>query len=312
MPLLSLAQETRLRRVGFLYFGTERSARELGRYQGFIEGMRESGYVLGKDFMLEARYGDGDPKWLAAMAAELVKMNVEVIVTGGTAANYAAQAVTKTIPIVITNSPDPVREGFAASLARPGGNVTGFSTNTAEIDAKHVELLKACLPRLALLAVLQNPANRAHRSRMKSVEATAQRHGAKTLSLTADTVEAIDAAFAALRQARADAVVVLGDTFYAQQARQIARLALELKLPSIYVSPENAQAGGLMTYGQNITDNFRRAAKYVDRILKGAKPGELPIEQPTKFELVINLQTAKAIGLSIPSSVLLRADRVIQ
>ena len=194
-PGLVLAQEARPRRIGFLYFGTERSARELGRYSGFIEGMRDSGYVLGKDFVLEARYGDGDPKWLAAMAAELVKTNVEVIVTGGTPANYAAQAVTQTIPIVITNSPDPVGEGFARSLARPGGNVTGFSTSTAEIDAKHVELLKASLPRLEVLAVLANPANRGHRARMKSVEATAQRQGAKTLSLAADTVEAIEAAF---------------------------------------------------------------------------------------------------------------------
>jgi len=274
--------------------------------------MRDSGYVLGKDFVLEARYGDGDPKWLAAMAAELVKTNVEVIVTGGTPANYAAQAVTQTIPIVITNSPDPVGEGFARSLARPGGNITGFSTSTAEIDAKHVELLKASLPRLEVLAVFANPAQRGHRARMKSVEATAQRQGAKTLSLAADTVEAIEAAFTALRRGQADAVVVLSDTFYVQQARQIARLALELKLPSISISPVHAEAGGLMSYGQHITDNFRRAAKYVDRILKGAKPGELPIEQPTKFELVINLRTAKAIGLSIPSSVLLRADRVIQ
>ena len=312
VPAFVAAQPTGIRRIGFLYFSTERSAKELRRYQGFIDGMREAGYTLGKHFMLEARYGDGDPAWLASMAAELVQARVEVIVTGGTAANHAAHAATKTIPIVMVNSTDPVREGLVATLRRPGGNVTGMTTNTAQIDAKHVELLQESLPRFALLAVLVNPSNRAHEFRLKAIEGIATRHGAAIAPFSADTADAINAAFVALGHKRADALVVLGDNFYLQQARQIADLALKVKLPSISISPEYAQVGGLMTYGQNITENYRRAGRYVDRILRGAKPADLPIEQPTTFELLINQRTARAIGLSIPKSVLLRADHVIE
>jgi putative tryptophan/tyrosine transport system substrate-binding protein len=311
-PLASLGQERRVRRIGFLYFGSRRSATDSGRYPAFLQGMRELGYAEGKDYVVEARFGDGKADGLPRLAAELVKQEVDVIVTGGTPANRAAQQATKTIPIVVTISPDPVGEGLVKSLGRPGGNITGFSTSTAEIGPKQVQVLIEAVTQLSRLAVLSNPVNTAHPSRYKSVEAAARKRGLQVIPVSAQTPEALELAFSAMTRERADGLVVLGDTFFTQQATQIAGLAIKHRLPSINVTRDYPESGGLMSYGQYITENFRRAAGYVDRILKGSKPADLPIEQPTTFELVFNLKAARAIGLTVPPAVLVRADRIIQ
>lgn len=301
-----------MRRIGFLYFGSRRSATDSGRFAAFLQGMREVGYAEGKDYVVEARFGDGKAERLPGLAAELVKQEVDIIVTGGTPANRAAQQATKTIPIVVTISPDPVGEGLVKSLGRPGGNITGFSTSTAEIGPKQVEVLIEAVTQLSRLAVLSNPVNTAHPSRYKGVEAAVRKRGLQVIPVSAQTPEALELAFLAMMRERADGLVVLGDTFFTQQATQIAALAIKHRLPSINVTRDYPEAGGLMSYGAYLTENFRRAATYVDRILKGAKPGELPIEQPTRLELVINLKTARAFGLEIPKSVLFRADMVIE
>jgi len=274
--------------------------------------MRDLGYVEGKHFVIEARYADGKTERLPDLAAELVRSKVDVIVATGTPLYQALQKATKTIPIVITTSPDPVRDGFAASLARPGGNFTGLSSNNAEAIPKHVELLMTAVPRLSRIAVLRNPDNVGSFPQLKSIQAAAQKTGLQVLPVDARTPDGIERGFSTMAKERAEAVIIPGDTFFLQQVRQIAELALKHRLPSTYVTREYAEAGGFMSYGQNITENFRRAATYVDKILKGAKPGELPIEQPTIFELVINRKTARAIGLTIPQELLLRADRVIE
>jgi putative ABC transport system substrate-binding protein len=311
LPALA-QQKGKIRRIGFFYLGSRQSALETGRYQLFLQAMRDLGYVEGKHFVIEARYADGKAERLPDLAAELVRSKVDVIVATGTPLYQALQKATKTIPIVITTSPDPVRDGFAASLARPGGNFTGLSSNNAEAIPKHVELLMTAVPRLSRIAVLRNPDNVGSFPQLKSIQAAAQKTGLQVLPVDARTPDGIERGFSTMAKERAEAVIIPGDTFFLQQVRQIAELALKHRLPSTYVTREYAEAGGFMSYGQNITENFRRAATYVDKILKGAKPGELPIEQPTIFELVINRKTARAIGLTIPQELLLRADRVIE
>jgi len=311
LPALA-QQKGKIRRIGFFYLGSRQSALETGRYQLFLQAMRDLGYVEGKHFVIEARYADGKTERLPDLAAELVRSKVDVIVATGTPLYQALHKATKTIPIVITTSPDPVRDGFAASLARPGGNFTGLSSNNAEAIPKHVELLMTAVPRLSRIAVLRNPDNVGSFPQLKSIQAAAQKTGLQVLPVDARTPDGIERGFSTMAKERAEAVIIPGDTFFLQQVRQIAELALKHRLPSTYVTREYAEAGGFMSYGQNITENFRRAATYVDKILKGAKPGELPIEQPTIFELVINRKTARAIGLTIPQELLLRADRVIE
>jgi putative tryptophan/tyrosine transport system substrate-binding protein len=311
-PLPSLAQETKVWRIGFFYFGSLQSSLDTGRYRSFLQGMRELGYIEGKNFVVEARFADGEGAALPGLAAELISGKVDVIVATGTPVTLALRKATRTVPIVSTVSSDPAGDGSSASLARPGGNITGLSNFAPELSQKQVELLTACVPKLSRLAVLVNPSNAEHSGRLKLVESAARKVGMRVLAVHGGTPDEITSSFGAMARDRAEAVLILGDTFFLQQMRRIADLALKYRLPSVFLNPELVEAGGLMSYGPNFTDNFRRAASYVDKILKGAKPADLPIEQPTKFELVINLKTAKALGLTIPQSLLLRADQVIE
>ena len=274
--------------------------------------MRELGYVEGRNFVIEWRFADGKYERLASLAAELVRMKVDIIVTGGTAANRAAQQATTTIPIVNAAMIDPVGNGFAASLARPGGNITGLSLATTDVSPKHFELLKIMLPKVTRVAALENPGNPGHPAILKSLQTNAGQVGVKLLPVDARTAEEIERGFAMMKREKAEAVIVAVDAFFIGQRQQLAELALKHRLPSIFSVAEHAEAGGLMSYGQDLADFYRRAAAYVDKIFKGAKPGGLPIEQPATFTLVINRKTAKALGLTISRELLLRADRVIE
>ena len=246
-------------------------------YDAFVQGMRELGYVEGKNLVIEWRFADGKYERLPGLAAELVQMKVEVIVTHTTPAIQAAQRATRTIPIVAAVVGDPVGSGFAASLARPGGNITGLSNIAVDVSPKHIELLKTMIPRLSRVANLVNPGNSSHLAVLKSVQAAARQVGIKILPMDARAPEEIERGFATMARERAESVIVAPDPFFFQQRRQIAELALKNRVPSMFSFREEVAAGGLMSYGPNLTDFYRRAATYVDKILKGAKPGELPI-----------------------------------
>jgi putative ABC transport system substrate-binding protein len=274
--------------------------------------MRGLGYVEGKEFVIEARFADGRNESLPEFVAQLARLRVDVIVaTGGTTAQ-ATQQTAPMIPVVLTVAADPVADGFAASFARPGGNYTGLTSNNVDTVLKSFEMVRAAVPRLSRLAVLFNSPVKSHPGQVKMIEAEARKSGIRILRVDAHTAEDIERGFTNMARQRAEALVILGDTFLIQQARQIAELCLKHRVPSLYPTPDYPEAGGLMSYGPDLTYNFRRAAYYVDRIVKGAKPGELPFEQPTRLQLVLNLKTAKAIGLTIPRELRLRADRVIE
>jgi ABC-type uncharacterized transport system substrate-binding protein len=313
-PRAALAQAKQLSgklwRIGFFYLGS----REMGldRLSLFLQGMRELGYVEGKHFVVESRFAEGKYERLSGMAAELVSLKTDVIVANGTAVYRVLQKATTTIPIVITTSPDPVKDGFAASLARPGGNITGLSTSNAEVAPKYIELLALAIPKLSRVAVLMNTTNVGHRALVQIVRTAAQKSGIALIEVDAHTPDEIDRGFRKFTQDRAEGVIILGDTFFTQQMRQIVELTKQHRLPSMFSNLEHTVAGGFLSYGPDTREFFRRAATYVDKILRGAKPGELPIELPTKFTLVINRKTAKAIGLAIPQELVLRADRVIE
>jgi putative ABC transport system substrate-binding protein len=311
--LPSIAQQQgKIWRIGFLAPRSRPTASDPDVYSAFPQGMRELGYVEGKNFVVEWRFADGKFERLPGLAAELVRMKVDVIVAAGTVATEVAQRATTTIPIVIAASVDPVGSGFVKSLARPGGNITGLSLATSDFSPKHLELLMTAVPKLSRVAVLVSPDNSAHPGVLKSVQAASQKLGVQVLPVNARTPEDIERGFAMMKRERAEAVIVAADAFFFLQRRQIAELALRHRLASMASNREYAAAGGLMSYGQNIADFYRRAATFVDKILKGAKPGELPIEQPAIFELIINRKTAEALGLAIPQELLLRADRVIE
>jgi putative ABC transport system substrate-binding protein len=279
----------------------------------FVPAMRDLGYVEGDNLVIEIRRADNKPERLPALAAELVRLNVDVIVTRGDGEVRAAKQATGTIPIVMAPSGDPVRAGYVASLARPGGNVTGLSWASPDLSAKLLEVLKDTVPNLSRIAVLWNAANP-----MKVLDFNETQRAAQTLGLTVYSIEMkapsdLEAALAAITRTRPDALLMLVDDVLALgMYPRIADFAVKQRLPSIIGEPRYAAAGGLMAYGPSVVDMLRRAATYVDKILKGAKPADLPVEQPTKFELVINLKTAKALGLTIPQSVLQRADQVIE
>ncbi|OGA54548.1 MAG: hypothetical protein A3F74_22105 [Betaproteobacteria bacterium RIFCSPLOWO2_12_FULL_62_58] len=312
-PIAAFAQSPgKVARVGFFYFASRQSALDSGRYQSFLQGMRELGYVEGKTFVVISRFGEGKTDALAGLAADLIKESPNVIVATGTPVYHVLQKSTKTIPIVITVSPDPVGDGLAASFARPGGNFTGLTNFQPELNPKQVELLTASVSKVSRLAVLSHPANSTHPEQLKLIEATAHKIGIQVLSTQGGTPDDIVRSFEAMARDGAQALLILGDGFFLQQIKQLGELALKFRLPSIALNLEYLEAGGLMTYGPNITDNFRRAAVYVDKILKGAKPGDLPIERPTTFELGINMKTAKALGVTIPKELLLRAEKVIE
>jgi len=274
--------------------------------------MRELGYVEGKNLVIEWRFADNKYERLPDLAADLVRLKVDVIVTAGPAATSAAQKATTTIPIVFGGANDPVGSGFVKSLARPAGNITGLSNVSVEMSPKLLEMLLSTMPKLSRVAVLMNPSNSGHATMLKNVQAAAQKANVKVLPVEARTPQEIETGFSVMTKENAKAVIVVRDALFNQQVRQIAELAAKNRLSSIAQIREYVDAGGLMSYGPSITDSYRRAATYVDKIFKGAKPGDLPVEQPTKFELLINRKTAKALGLTVPQSLLISADKVIE
>ena len=311
-PLVSHAQQQgKMWRVGFLAPRRRPVSIDADFLGAFPRGMRELGYVEGKNLVIEWRFANGEFEPLSDLAAELVRLKVDVLVSGSSQAISALQKATATIPIVMATSGDPIGSGFVKSLARPGGNVTGLSNLTSDIGIKQLELLLSMVPKLSRVAVLVNPVNPSLATFLKYVQAEAQRVGVEVLTMEARTPQEIENAFPIMAQGNAKAVIVGIDGLFIQQYRQIAELAAKHRLPSASSIREYVEAGGLMSYGPNLAEQLRRAATYVDKIFKGAKPGELPVEQSAKFELLINAKTAKALGLTIPSELLLRADRII-
>jgi putative ABC transport system substrate-binding protein len=303
-------QPKEIPRVGFL--GASSASYAAVRLDAFRQGLRELGYVEGKNIVIEYRHAEGEQGRVNRLAGELVRLEVDVIVAGGTASAQAAKAATKVIPIVMTSASDPVAAGLAVSLARPGGNVTGLSTLAPEISAKQLELLREIVPRLSRVAVLGDSSNPGTARALREVERAAQAFGVRLQYLDVRGFGDFEAAFRAANKGHAEVVLALTNAVLFRQRGQAVDLAVKSRLPMIVPSSEYVEDGGLMTYSVSAIDLFRRAAVYVDKILKGAKPGDLPIEQPTKFELVINMKTAKALGIAIPQSILLRADRVIE
>jgi putative ABC transport system substrate-binding protein len=249
---------------------------------------------------------------MAATAAELVRLKVDVIVSTATPMHEVLRKIAGAMPVVVTVSPDPVAEGLAKSLARPGGNFTGLANITVELSQKYIELLVAMVPKLSRAGVLWNPLNPSHPPQLTTIRAAAKARGIQVFDAGTRAAGETERAFSSLARSRVNAVILPGDGLFVQQARQIAELAVKQRLPTLYSSPEGPEFGGLMSYGANIRDNYYRAATFVDKILKGAKPGDLPFEQPMTLSLVVNRKTAKAIGLAIPQELLLRADKVIE
>jgi len=274
--------------------------------------MRELGYAEGKNLTIEWRFADGKTDRMPGFAAEFVQLKLDAIVTVDPVGISAAQKATATIPIIMNGVSDPVGNGFVQSLAHPGGNITGPSNFGAELAPKHLEMISSVVPGLLLVAVLMNPDSTTNRAGLKGVEAAAQKRKVKILPVAARTPQEIEHAFSLMARQKAGGLIVLRDGFLNQQRRQIAELAAKNRLPTITGLREYVEAGGLMSYGNSLTDQYRRVATYVDKIFKGAKPGDLPVEQPTKFELFINGKTAKALGLKIPQSLLITAEKVIE
>jgi putative tryptophan/tyrosine transport system substrate-binding protein len=305
-------QAGKVHRVGFLSSNSASDPRWLARLGAFQQGIRELGYVEGENIVIESRWAEGKWDRLPRLAAELVGVKADVIVTYGPPAIAAAKQATSTIPIVMTGVIDPIATGSVASLARPGGNMTGLSLMAPEMVGKQLEIIKEVVPGVSRVALLANPANPGSAPQLlhaKSAE--------KTLGLRLQIVEArssgdIDAAFATIARRQVGAIIVLVDVILLDHRTRIADLALMHRLPAVYGMSDHAEAGGLLAYGPSVLERYRRAAIFVDKILRGAKAGDLPIEQPTKFELVVNMKTARALGLTIPPSLLLRADQVIE
>jgi putative ABC transport system substrate-binding protein len=282
-------------------------------FEAFRQGLREVGYIEGRNIAIECRSAAGKSDVLPELAAELVRLKVALIVAaGGEPVARAAKQATQTIPIVMTNVGDPVVTGIVGSLARPGGNVTGLVTFAPELSGKRLELLKEAFPRLSRVAIFRNPVNREHDEPMRVILVTGHALGVQIRTVDVRSLDDFDKAFSVIIKEHAEALLTLPDPLAVAQAGLIADFATKNRLPAIYHRRESVEAGGLMAYGPSYNDLFRRAALYVDKILKGAKPADLPVQQPTKFELVINLKTAKALGLTIPPSLLARADEVIQ
>jgi putative ABC transport system substrate-binding protein len=315
-PLPAGAQQAKkVWRIGMLWFGS--SLEDLPvrvRFDAFQQGLGEQGYVKGGNIAFEHRYARGKYELFSSLAAELVRLKVDVIVTpGNTPATVAAKQATSTIPIVFMASPDPVALGLVASLARPGGNITGVSSLVGpEIVGKRLELLKEAVPKLSRVAVLSNPTNPDIPVFIGEAEVAARSLKVQLHIVEARGPDEFEGAFATMIKERAGAILVLPDTIFLFNGKQLANLAAKNRLPAMYGQRENVEAGGLMTYAPSVAELSRRASTYVAKILQGAKPADLPVAQPTKFELVINLKTAKALGLTIPPSLLGRADEIIQ
>jgi putative ABC transport system substrate-binding protein len=301
-------------RIGYLSTQSLSPPTRLG--EAFRQGLRDLGYVEGRNVVIESRSAEGKLERLPALAAELVALKVDVIVApAGTPPALAAKQATRTIPIVFIAVGDPVTSGLVSSLARPGGNATGLTDVNPELVGKRLELLTQAVPGVSRLAVLWQPGavgERTEKDMLKAAEVAARALGVRLQVVEARGPADFDRAFSDMTSARAGALTVLGSNMFFKERRRLVDLAAKNRLPAVYITREYVDAGGLMSYGADLADSFRRAATYVDKILKGAKPGDLPVEQPTKFELVINLKTAKSLGLTIPASVLGRADRVIE
>jgi putative ABC transport system substrate-binding protein len=298
-------------RIGFLAVGSREGRAFL--IEGFLQGLREHGYVEGQNIVIEYRFSEDRLDRLPALAAELVALKVQLILASGTPASFAAKQATSTIPIVMGGIvADPVETGLVESLARPGGNITGMSMMTAPLGGKRLELLKMTVPGLVRVAVFWNPPNPAYGPILKELEAAAQTLRLKLQRLEVRVPGDFEGAFKAATRLRAGALIAPGDPLVANRPRMVADLALKYRLPTMMDIKEFAEAGGLLSLGPDLVDSYRRAATHVDKILKGVNPADLPMEQPTKVEFVINLKTAKALGLTIPPSLLQRADQVIE
>jgi putative ABC transport system substrate-binding protein len=303
-------QPKKIPRIGFL--ATPSHSFISDRYDAFLHGLRELGYLEGKDIAIERRSADGKIERLPDLAGELVRLKIDIIVTGGPGSTRSAKEATAMIPIVMAQDFDPVGTGFVISLAQPGGNITGLSTLSPEISGKQLELLKEIVPRLSRVAILGNSTIPGNAQSLREVELAAEAFGMQLQYLDVLAANEIQTAFRAARKGRAEAVLILGSSVFLLERSQVVELVGKNRLPAIYSQREFLEAGGLMTYGPNFADLWRQAATYVDKILKGAKPADLPVERPKKFELLINLKTAKQIGVTIPPSLLARADRVIK
>jgi putative ABC transport system substrate-binding protein len=312
-PRTSFAQRSarNMRRISVL--GSAPAAVYTKHIEALKEGLRDLGYAEGREVVFDYRWAENRYERLPALVAELLSLKPDVLVTHGTPATQAAGKATASIPVVMVSIADPVASGLVASLARPGGNLTGVSNLAVGVVSKHVELLASTIPGSTSLAVLRNAENPgAMAPQWKEIEAAARSRGLHLQTVDVRAPADLDSAFARIAAARASGLVVLSEPMFIDQRDRIAALATKNRVASIFSRSENVDAGGLMSYGPSLSGQFRQAAAYVDRILKGARPADLPVEQPTRIELVINLKTAKALGLTVPQSVLLRADRVIE
>jgi putative ABC transport system substrate-binding protein len=314
-PLAAVAQQTaKIARIGYLTTADLATAPHHLR-EAFFNGLRGLGYIEGRNLVIEYRSAEGKVERLPALAAELVSLKVDVILAPASVHVLAAEQATRTIPIVFVNSGDPVASGLVTSLARPGGNVTGLSTLTVDLIGKCLEQIPQAVPGVSRVAVLWSPGDspeRTEKDMLKRAEVAARALGMRLQFVEMRGPADFDRAFSEMTGARAGALTVLASTMFFGERRRLVELTAKNRLPAVYTSRDFVDAGGLMSYGPDYADLFRRAATYVDKILKGAKPGDLPVEQPTKFDLVINLKTAKALGLTIPPSLLQRADQVIE
>ena len=310
-PLAAEAQVPgKVPHVGYVFARVSSADQRL--WDAARQGLRELGYVEGQNITLEVRWAEGRTERLPELVAELVRVKVDILVVATTPGALAAKNETRTIPIVFVAVADPVRSGLVAGLARPGGNLTGLSPLNPEISGKRLELLKESLPSISRVATLTNPGNPSHAIFWRETHTAAQTLGLQLQQIRVRAPEDFDEAFRAAARGRADALLAFDDPLTAGHRARLVALAAKYRLPTMYGLREFSDAGGLLSYGPNLLDQYRRTATYVDKILKGAKPADLPIEQPTKFELVINLKTARALGLTIPPSLLLRADQVIE
>ena len=311
-PLAAGAQQAgKVWRIGLLSYAASDSG-GAARWKAFREQLRELGYVEGQNVFFESRWGDGQVGRLQSLAAELIGTKVDILVTASSEAALAAKQATRSIPIVTATGSDLVGLGLVASLTRSGGNVTGVISLISELWGKRLEFLKQVLPRASRVAFLENPADRASARNLRDAQGAAKSLGVVVQSVDVVGPRGLDAAFLGMKRARTDAIILGGNTQFLADRRRLAELAVSHRLPMMTPTKEYAQAGALLSYGTDYLDLFRRAAVYVDKILKGAKPADLPMEQPTKFEVVINLKTAKALGLTIPQSLLQRVDQVIE
>jgi putative ABC transport system substrate-binding protein len=307
------AQQTgKVWRIGFLASGTRPTSLESGTLAEFARGMRELGYIEGRNFVIDWRFAEGKTERFHELARELVDLKVDVMVGATTTAVVAAKRATTTIPVVMVAVGNPIEAGLIASFARPGGNITGLSNVSLDVSVKYVELLRVAIPKLARVAVLINPDSVTRRTFFDRIASAAKTLDVKVSPFEAQTATEIDAAFRAMARERVGAMIVTPDGFFSAQAPRIVELAVKGRLPSMFWTREHVATGGLMSYGQNNAEHYRRAAAYVDRIVKGARPGDLPVEQATKLELVINRKTARALGLTLPQELLLRTDEVIE